>query len=262
MTDFRQFAVITGASSGIGAEFARQLAERGYDLMLVARRTDRLEALARELEASYQIKAEAVTADLTVAADLDRVAARLANGGTPSLLINNAGFGLRGAFATSSPDGHRAMHLLHVVATTVLTRAVLPGMIARRSGAIINVSSVAAFAPSPGNVSYCATKAWMNSFTDGLWMEMMALRSPVKVQALCPGFTYTEFHDVMGVKRDQLSRRFWMPAGFVVSESLRGLERGARVVVPGWRYRLLVALLRVAPRSIVLRLAARFYNRL
>lgn len=262
MIDSRRFAVITGASSGIGAAFARQLAERGYDLMLIARRTDRLEALATELEARHKIKAEAVTADLTVPEDLDRVASRLSNGDTPALLVNNAGFGLRGAFAVSSAEGHRAMHMLHVVATVVLTRAVLPGMVKRQAGAIINVSSVAAFVTSPGNVSYCATKAWMNSFTDGLWVEMKTLGSFVTVQALCPGFTYTEFHDVMGVKRDNLSRRLWMPADFVVSESLKGLERGARVVIPGWRYRLLVVLLRLAPRAIVLRLAARSYNRL
>ncbi len=230
--------------------------------MLVARRTDRLEQLASGLQAKYGINAEAVTADLTLPEDLERVASRLRDGEPPALLVNNAGFGLRGAFAFSDPDGQQSMHLLHVMATVTLCRAVLPGMMKRKSGAIINVSSVAAFIVGPGNVSYCATKTWMNCFTDGLWVEMKTLRSPVIVQALCPGFTHTEFHDVMGVNRENLGRGLWMSADFVVAESLKGLERGARVVIPGWRYRLLVALLRIAPKAIVLRVAAGSYNRL
>ncbi|MCC7496470.1 MAG: SDR family oxidoreductase [Bryobacterales bacterium] len=262
MTGPRQLAVITGASSGIGATFARKLAERGYDLVLIARRGGRLQELAAEVEARHGIRAQTVVADLTVAEDLQRLCSRMNSGEAPALLVNNAGFGLRGAFAVSSPETQRKMYLLHVVATSALTRAVLPGMMKRQSGAIINVSSVAAFVVGPGNVSYCATKAWMNSFTEGLWAEMKALGSPVIVQALCPGFTYSEFHDVMGVRRDNLGRGMWMPPDFVVSESLKGLDRGARLVIPGWRYRLLVALLKIAPKAIVLRVVARNYNRL
>ena len=262
METSRPLAVITGASAGLGAEFARQLAARGYDLMLVARRTDRLEQLAAELAAAHGIRTEAVTADLTVKEDLDRIAARLRESGALALLVNNAGFGLKGAFHVSDPVGQRAMYLLHVVATATLTQSALPGMIQRRAGGIINVSSVASFIVGPGNVSYCSTKTWMNTFTEALWVEMKAQKFPVTVQALCPGFTHTEFHDVMGVNRGTVAKSLWMTAQFVVAESLKGLDRGQRIVIPGWRYKLLVFIMKVVPRGLVLRGAARSYNRL
>jgi short-subunit dehydrogenase len=262
MGDTRQLAVITGASSGIGATFARQLAARGYDLMLVARRTDRLEQLGSELTSQYGIQVEPVTADLTAEADLNRVAARLRESNSLALLVNNAGFGIKGAFHETDPAGQRTMYLLHVVAAETLSHAALQGLVRRRAGGIINVSSVAAFVMGPGNVSYCSTKAWMNSFTEGLWVEMKALHSPVRVQALCPGFTHTEFHSVMGMDKGAIGKSLWMNADFVVSESLKGFDRGDRLVIPGWRYKLLVAVLKLVPRSLVLRGAVRSYNRL
>ena len=134
------------------------------------------------------------------------------------------------------------MHKLHVLAPLHLTRAALPGMVKRNQGAVINVSSVAGFFRSQGNASYCATKGWLNDFTEALFLELKAVGSAVKVQALCPGFTHTEFHDTMGVSKGSVPRSLWMPADFVVKESLRGLERGKLFVIPGWRYKLLVAL--------------------
>jgi short-subunit dehydrogenase len=247
-------ALVTGASSGIGATFARQIAEDGYGLVLVARRTERLEELAAELRAKHGVPAETMAADLTRDEDVDRVARRLADSANLSanleLLVNNAGFGTKGFFFEADAAQQDAMHRLHVLATERLTRAALPGMMARRRGGIVNVASVAGFMQSPGSISYMATKAWMISFTEGLHMELKILGSPVVVQALCPGYTYSEFHDVMGADRGEISKSFWMPADFVVRESLRGLKEGKLFVIPGWRYRAIVRLAKLVPRPI------------
>jgi short-subunit dehydrogenase len=193
MHSTKRIAMVTGASSGIGAEFARRLARDGFDLILVARRQDLLEQLARELGG-----AEILAADLTLDEDLARVAARIASAPELELLVNNAGFGARGRFWETPLDGQERMHRLHVMATLRLTRAALAAMVPRARGGVINVSSVAAFGQNPGSVSYCATKAWMNSFTEGLDLELRGIGSPVRVQALCPGYTVTGFHDAPG----------------------------------------------------------------
>jgi hypothetical protein len=249
MPNTRPLAAITGASAGIGATFARTLAARGYDFILIARRTDRLQALAAEL-AQSGAKSEIVTADLNDHADLERVAEHLQALPRLDLLINNAGFGVRGQFASAEYAGQEGMHLLHVMATLRLTHAVLAGMVARQSGAVINVASVAGFLTSPGSVSYGASKCWINAFTEGIWMELRGAGSPVRVQALCPGFTYSEFHDVAGMDRTKLApKSWWYPAEQVVEESLAGLDRDRIFVIPGWRYRLLVTFVNFIPRS-------------
>jgi short-subunit dehydrogenase len=251
MPSTRPLAAITGASAGIGATFARTLAGRGYDLILIARRASRLHALAAELAERHGAKSEIVTADLNVAADLERVAERLRAVPAVDLLINNAGFGVKGQFASSEFAGQESMHLVHVMATLRLTHAALGGMVARRSGAVINVASVAGFLTSPGAVSYGASKSWINVFTEGLWMELRGTGSPVHVQALCPGFTYSEFHDVAGMNRDKLApKAWWCPAEQVVAESLEGLERDRVFVIPGFRYRLLVGMMGRIPRGL------------
>ncbi len=218
----RPVALITGASSGLGATFARQLAIYGMDLILVARRRDRLEQLAKDLETACGVRVEVLPADLTVADDLARVEQRIAEAQDLEYLINNAGFGTRGRFFEADRESQDQMHRLHVLATMRLTHAALPGMVARRRGSMINVSSVAAFGSTPGSVSYCATKAWMNAFTEALALELDLAGSPVRVQALCPGFTYTEFHDVMGMDRNVIPTGWWLPADAVVAASLRG----------------------------------------
>lgn len=257
MTPARPLALITGASAGIGAAFARQLAAAGYDLVLVARRTDALDRLAAEIR-SRGVSVESMTADLTRDDDTAAVAQKLASSDGLKVLVNNAGFGSRGFFYEASPEQQDAMHRLHVLATERLTRAALPGMVARRSGGVINVASVAAFIQAPGNISYCATKAWMVSFTEGLSLELKSIGSPVTVQALCPGYTYTEFHEVMGVDRSKImTPGWWMTADFVVAESLRGLREGRVIVIPSWRYRLLVPFLKFLPRAVVRKAAAR-----
>lgn len=256
----RPLALVTGASSGIGATFARQIAAEGYDLVLVARRTDRLEKLATELRAQHGIGAEAVAADLTRDEDVARVCRLLADSPRLALLVNNAGFGTKGLFFEADPGPQDDMHRLHILATERLTGAALPGMVARKRGGIINVSSVAGFMQGPSGVSYCATKAWINSFTEGVYMELKSVGSPVVVQALCPGYTWSEFHDTMKARRE-FPKSWWMPSEFVVAESLRGLKRGTLFVIPGWRYKLLARLVRIVPRWVMIRMAARRNSR-
>jgi short-subunit dehydrogenase len=155
-------------------------------------------------------------------------------------------------FFESDRAEQERMHRLHVTATLVLTHATLPGMVRRDRGSIINVSSVAAFGANPQCVSYNSTKAWMKAFTEGLHLELRLSGSRVRVQALCPGLTYTEFHQTAGLSRDEVYRDgpLWMTPQQVVDASLRGLERGCWLVVPGWRYRVLVFALNHLPRSL------------
>ena len=251
MSDPKPLAVVTGASSGIGATFARALAARGYDLALVARREDRLQQLADDLSKHFPVKCTLLKADLTDAAELRTVEDFLAGAANLQLLVNNAGFGSVGRFYEASLESQDAMHRLHVLATMRLTHAALRNLTPRNQGAIINVASVAAFVPRPGSTSYYATKAWINCFTEGLYLELKSAGSHVRVQAVCPGFTYTEFHDVLGIDRNFISSAWWMPAEGVVDASLQGLEKGKLFVVPGWRYKLLVGLIRLLPRQVV-----------
>ncbi len=234
--------VITGASAGIGEEFARQLAAAGFDLTLVARRAERLQALADELSTAHGIRAEAWPADLADETDVAALANRLAATGDLVLLVNNAGFGTRGEFVEVALERTLDMIRVHVLATVTLCRAAAPGMAARGGGAIINVSSIAAFFPSAGGANYGATKAYLNAFSEALAAELRD--SGVVVQALCPGFTTTEFHDVgdyQNFDRDQIPAPLWMPAREVVAESLAALGGRRVIVVPGARYRAIVA---------------------
>jgi len=190
-------------------------------------------------------------ADLARDADLRRVEEFLAGAHNLQMLVNNAGFGTLGGFIAAPIESQDAMHRLHVMATMRLSHAALRNLTASDRGAVINVSSVAAFVPRPGSTSYYATKAWINCFTEGVYLELKTSGSRVRVQALCPGFTYTEFHDVLGIKRDFISSAWWMPAEDVVEASLRGLDKGKLFVVPGWRYKLLVSVMRMLPRGML-----------
>jgi short-subunit dehydrogenase len=258
----KPLALITGASSGIGAAFAWELARRGNDLILVARRKDRLDELARSMEQMFGIAAGIVAADLATEEGIVSVEQRIAAAENLELLVNNAGFGTRGLFFHADVAGQDQMHRLHILTTLRLTHAALEGMVRRGKGGVINVSSVAAFWQSPGSVSYCATKCWMNSFTEGLALELKGAGSAVKIQALCPGYTRSGFHDAAGWDRKLIADSSWMSAEEVVSASLAGLERGKLVVVPGWRYRLVVFLMKHAPRWLLGPIAARQQKRL
>jgi len=248
-TATRPLALITGASSGLGATFARALAVRGYDLVLVARRGERLRALAAELAAAHGARTEALVADLATEAGVAAVEQCIERTEALDLLVNNAGFGTPGRFWEADVAGQEAMHRVHVLATMRLAHAALRHMTARGHGGIINVSSVAGFIQA-GSSSYSATKCWMNSFTEGLHIELKSAGSPVKVQALCPGFTVTEFHDVAQMDRGKVPEWLWMRAEDVVEASLQGQERGALFVVPGWIYKLIVYVVPALPRWI------------
>ena len=238
-------ALITGASSGIGEVFARRLSAKGYRLILVARRKDRLAALAEELH-----NTEIIQADLSDAADLRRIEDRIDAEAGLEFLVNNAGFGVHGEFVEMPIESQDKMHRLHIIAIERLTHAALRKMLKNRIGNIINVSSVAGFTATPYNVSYCATKTWINAFTEGLYLELKAIHSPVRIQALCPGFTRSEFHASAAMDIRMIPRSLWMSAEYVVERSLRGLEQNKLFVIPGWRYKLFTAIYPLVPRSI------------
>jgi len=227
----RPLACITGASSGIGAEFARRLARDGYDLLLVARRRERLESLSAELCAAHGIDARPFVADLSNGEDVSRLETALAGEDRLELLVNNAGFGTVGYFASVEAGSQARMVQVHLLATVRLTRAALPGMVARRKGAIVNVSSLASFFPLPGNATYSSTKVFLNNFSEALALELRG--SGVKVQALCPGFTRTELHKAMKVSPTSIGKYAWMDAQAVVETSLRALKGRRVIVIPG-----------------------------
>lgn len=241
----KPLAVVTGATSGIGHVFAQRLAASGHDLMLVARDGERLSGVCTELARQYGVNAEAFTADLSEPADIERLAARLRVEPSLETLVSNAGFGTRGTILTADQDGQRRMLQLHVVATHELVSAALPGMTERKHGTIIVVASVASWSPTAGNVNYNATKAYQRMYCEALATELVD--SGVHIQALCPGFTYTEFHDRLGGGRKGIPTWAWLPAERVVSESLaQAKARGNVVCVPGKRFKLIVFLLKHA----------------
>lgn len=242
-------ALITGASAGLGEEFARQLSKRGHRLVLAARRKDRLEALAAELG-----NARAVGIDLARPGAADRLVADVeAAGETIELLVNNAGFGLLGRFDKADPKRLRQMVDLNCGALTDLCRAALPGMVNRRSGAILNVASTAAFQPGPGMAVYFATKAYVLSLTEALHEE--AGRFGVKVSGLCPGPTRTEFGEVAGFKGDGRFDRWSMDSGEVVRLGLDGLEKNRAVVITGALNKAGALSARFLPRALVRKVA-------
>lgn len=254
----RTFALITGASSGIGAEFARQLAARGYHLVLGGRRADRLSALAAELSARHGVVAEPLVADLADPAGVAAVEQRIGRTAPLALLVNNAGFGNGGEFYRVELQGQLDMLNVHMVASMRLARAALPGMVDRGAGGIINVASLAAFMALPGHANYCATKAYLVTFSRALAAEVKA--KGVKVQALCPGFTITEFHDTPaspGADRVGSPRFLWGSAQAVVADSLRALDRGQVICVPGFINRIAFGLARL---GVVNALASIFLN--
>lgn len=242
-------ALVTGASAGLGVEFARQLSKRGHRLVLAARRKARLEELAKELG-----NARAVAIDLSKANAAATLMADLArNGETVDLLVNNAGFGLIGRFAELESARERQMIDLNVGVLTDLCRAVAPTMIERKSGGIINVASTAAFQPGPKMAVYFATKAFVLSLTEAVHEELKP--HGIKVSCLCPGPTRTEFGEVAGFGGNGLFERVAMTAARAVETGLKGLDSNHAVVVPGWTNKVVAASTRFAPRAIVRKIA-------
>ncbi|GAB2751216.1 SDR family NAD(P)-dependent oxidoreductase [Kitasatospora kifunensis] len=236
-------ALITGATAGIGAAFARRLAKDGHDLVLVARDTKRLTETAAELESRFGVRAEVLTADLATEAGIGAVEERLKDGARPiGILINNAGFGNRGNYLSVPLEQELEMVKVHIEAVLRLTSAALPGMRERGFGGVVNVASVAAFVPRG---TYGASKAWMVNFTQGIARDLAG--SGVRLLALCPGFTRTEFHQRAGMGTKNVPAWGWLSAERVVDEALRDLARGRSLSVPSKRYKVMVALARVLP---------------
>ena len=242
-------ALITGASAGLGAEFARQLSGKGHRLVLATRRKDRLDALVSELGNARTVEIDLSEPEATAALMRDREK----TGEQVDILVNNAGFGLRGPFAELDAARQREMIDLNCGALTELCRAVAPAMVERRSGAILNVASTAAFQPGPWMGVYFATKAFVLSFTEALHEELKPFG--VKVSALCPGPTRTEFGAVAGIKSLGQFDRLSMEAGPVVRAGLDGLDKNRAVVIPRATNRIGAWSTRFAPRSFVRRVA-------
>ena len=253
----RPVALITGASAGLGRIFAQRLAASGHDLIVVARDSTRLEALADELTLQHGVHVEVLPADLSRDDGMRRVADRIAQENRLVMLVNNAGFGTRGRLVTRPVAEQGTMLELHVMAPMLHTRAALPGMIERKRGAIINVSSVASFTYSAGNANYCATKAYQRVFSEALALELHG--TGVQVQALCPGFTHTEFHERAGMDKTTIPRWLWLSGDKVVDESLAQLAaNGPTVCIPSLRFKIIVALLKYTPDWLVAPMRKRY----
>jgi short-subunit dehydrogenase len=252
--------LITGASSGIGADIARELASRGHGVTLVARREDRLRALADELREAHGVRAEALGCDLTDAAARDALVAQVeALGLTIEVLVNNAGFGTGGSFYELDADTELRMVRTNVEAVLALTHAVVPGMVKRQRGAILHVASSAAFQPIPRQATYAATKAFVLSFGEALHAELGP--HGITVTSLCPGPVRTEFVEVAGMEEASAAAPsfLWVNADECARAAVRGLERGKRVVVPNPAIRAGAIAAHHTPHSVLLPAMRRFY---
>jgi short-subunit dehydrogenase len=259
--DNHKIAFITGASSGLGAEFALQLAQRGHNLILAARREERLVQLASSIKEKYPVQVTSLQVDLSTEDGLQNAISVINATPELDLLVNNAGFGLMRRFLRADLEKEQAMVQVHIAAPVTLSRAALPSMIARNRGAIINVSSIAGLIPIR-SVLYGTSKAFLINFSEALQEELKD--TAVHVQALCPGFTLTEFHDTpeySRFSRKSIPKFLWMESGPVVSESLDSLENGKVICIPGRFYHFVGSLARNSLTAGLIKTAARFILR-
>lgn len=256
----RPVALVTGASAGLGEAFARRLAARGHDLVVVARRRGSLERLALELGQAYGTDTEVLVCDLEDPAGLAAVVARLRDGGEVDTVVNNAGYGTYGRFWELPPDGELGEVRLNVAAVVALSHAALARMVPRGAGRLLNVSSTAGFTPGPGSATYAATKAFVTSFTEALHAEVAG--TGVHVTALCPGFTRTDFQARANVATGRLPRFVWAEAGPVVDAGLEALAANRALCVPGWVNKVVAFAPRLSPRAAVRATARQVTGRL
>ena len=253
-------SLVTGASSGIGMAFARRLAARGDDLVIVARNEGRLKELADEIQSGLRRDVEVLPADLTLADDLSRVETRLNDDDRPiDLLVNNAGFGTAGRFV-ELPVGREDEEIrLNVLALMRLSHAALDGMVRRGHGGVINVSSIGGFQPGARNATYSATKAFVTSFSEALHEELRG--TGVKLLALCPGFTRTEFQERGGFDTEKIPKRAWQTPETVVDAALAAYGKGKALCIPGFGNKAMASMTHLAPRSLVRRVSAKVSER-
>lgn len=245
----RPVALVTGATAGIGAAFTRRLAADGYDLVLVARDAERLAEVAAELTGQHRSAVDVLAANLATDVGCAAVEERLRRAPAVDLLVNNAGVSLNTPFLRSTAEAEEGMLRLNIHAVMRLTLAVLPGMTERGRGSVINVSSVAGFgAVMPGS-TYSASKAWVTNFSQSVALSVR--RFGVRVMALCPGYTRTEFHGRAGIDMSKTPEWLWLRADDVVDAALRDLARGRHVSVPDWKYKTAVFALRHAPQRLL-----------
>jgi short-subunit dehydrogenase len=250
------YALVTGASSGLGASFVRRLAAEGRDLVLVARNVERLEETAAQLRERYPIEVEVLPADLGTEAGCATVAARISAEDKPvDTLVNNAGFGLYQAFGKAPLERELQMLDVNVRAVLVLSQAAAVAMGSRGRGEIINISSVAGFLPRGSAATYAASKAWVTSFSEGL--AALLKDKGVRVSAICPGFTHTEFHARANADMSDTPSFLWLDADRVVADGLADVRAGKVISVPSKRYRVIVTLVKLLPRPLVARALAR-----
>jgi hypothetical protein len=254
MTPNPGIALITGASSGIGAAFARRLARDGYDLLLHGRREALLSQLRDELTAAYGTNIRIILAELSDPAGVRKLEEIIPETPALSMLVNNAGYSTLRFFEHEDRDRQQRLVDVHIVAPLRLMHAAIPVMRARGGGSIINVSSVAGFVVGPGSATYGATKACLTNLTESLHIELQG--SGIRVQALCPGFTISDFHQRLGYDTTAEFFRGFMSADEVVDTSLRDLKRGKVVSIPGLRYKMAALLSRSLPRRLMYRAAS------
>ncbi|GAA2990538.1 SDR family NAD(P)-dependent oxidoreductase [Streptomyces fulvorobeus] len=245
--------LITGASAGIGAAFARRFAAEGCDLILVARDQERLERAADDLRVEFSVSVDVLVADLLNPVDCRRVADRVASGDRPvDVLVNNAGFGLAAPFPYSPLEDEERMLDLLVRVPLRLSHAAVPGMRARERGAIVNLSSMAGLLPTG---TYGAAKAWITAFSESLRVDLAPYG--VRVLAVCPGFTRTEFQERARMDVSALPSSAWLEADAVVTQALRDLHHNRPVSITGWRYKAFALAARHLPRTVVAKRMAR-----
>jgi len=251
----RKTALVTGASAGLGAELSWLFARDGHDLVLVARRRDKLDVLAGEIEKKHGVKVLVLPSDLSLPDATPKLVAALEEKGVAiEYLVNNAGFGTNGAFSGLEVGRELEMIQLNITTLVHLTRLLLPAMLARKSGRILNLGSTAGFQPGPFMAGYYASKAFVNSFTEALWYELRG--TGVTATVSCPGATATEFAAVAGLKESGLFKLGAMGAPEVAGDAYHAMMAGRRMVIHGWKNKLGVQSLRLSPRRVVLGLAA------
>lgn len=251
----RKTAFITGATSGIGAAFARILAARGYDLIITGRREAKIRELAGEIAARHGVRVETLISELSDGLQVEEAARKIHGCDSLGILVNNAGFSSKSLFHEGDPADYEAMVKVHVLASIRLARAALPGMIRRGRGAVISVSSTSAFTPRPKQAVYAASKCFLNLFSESLHLELQG--TGVKVQVLCPGLTRTDFHEKLGLRAEDVYKLRGpgkpLSADAVVEASLRCLEKGRPVCIPGAANRLTALAVRLLPRPLLRR---------